>query len=161
MPKIKSNRKIYYLGIDPGKSGGIAFIGESEILVSKMLDTESDICHCLSTVQYPVKAMIEKVGGYRAGREQRGSAMFNFGMNYGGLRMALIALEIPFEEVTPKRWQKAFGLFRAKTETNTQWKNRAKAKAQQLFPEITITLATADALLIAEYCRRYHQGVLQ
>ena len=39
--------------------------------------------------------------------------------------------------------------------SKTEWKNKLKAKAQQLFPVWSkrITLATADALLIAEYGR--------
>ena len=35
-------------------------------------------------------------------------------------------------------------------ETPTQWKNKLKAEAQRLFPDIRVTLKTADALLILE-----------
>lgn len=45
-------------------------------------------------------------------------------------------------------------------ESETQWKNRLKAKAQQLFPQQEVTLATADALLIAEFGRRKRSGTL-
>ena len=36
----------------------------------------------------------------------------------------------------------------------TEKKNRHKDKAALYFPEIAITHAIADALLISEYCRR-------
>ena len=49
---------------------------------------------------------------------------------------------------------------RLKEESKSQWKNRLKAKAQQLFPKLKITLKTADAILIAEYCRRKREGRL-
>jgi hypothetical protein len=89
------------------------------------------------------------------------SGMFKFGMSYGGLRMALIAAGIPFEEVQPRAWQKAMGIPpRSKTESGTQWKNRLKAKAQQLYPAEKVTLAVADALLIATYCQRKQEGTL-
>lgn len=102
---------------------------------------------------------LEKVGGY-TGSGQPGSAMFKFGCNYGLIRMALTAAGIPFEEVVPRTWQKALGIPpRKKTETKTQWKNRLKQKAQQLFPGAKVTLATADALLIAEHCQRKCRGI--
>jgi hypothetical protein len=70
-----------------------------------------------------------------------------------------VSCRIPFVEVSPRSWMKAMGIrTRRKTETPTQWKNHLKQLAQQLFPHEQITLATADALLIAEYCRRvWHQ----
>jgi hypothetical protein len=38
-------------------------------------------------------------------------------------------------------------------------KNVSKARAQELFPALKITHATADALLIAEYGRRLNLGL--
>jgi crossover junction endodeoxyribonuclease RuvC len=78
------------------------------------------------------------------------SSTFKFGVNYGFLRGMLTAHKIPFEEVTPQKWQKAMGCL---SKGN---KNVTKAKAQQLFPNLKITHKVADALLIAEYCRRTH-----
>jgi len=75
--------------------------------------------------------------------------------NYMSIRMALTALRIPFTAVTAQKWHRSLGIApRKKTETQTQWKSRLKAKAQQLFPQETVTLATADALLIACYCKK-------
>lgn len=69
--------------------------------------------------------------------------------------MALLALQIPTVTITPQSWQKALQLgTRAKDMSKTEWKNKLKAKAQQLFPYIKkITLAISDALLICEYAR--------
>lgn len=152
-----------YIGIDPGASGGIAFIETMDQVVgaTKTPATERDVWQWIASLSGSCRrgnggrAIIEKVGGY-VGEAQPGSAAFKFGASYGGLRMALIAAGIPFDEVTPQTWQREFALKRAKDETKTAWKNRLKAKAQQLFPQETVTLATADALLIAEYCRRKH-----
>lgn len=107
-----------------------------------------------------VFAVIERVSGY-VGEAQPGSAAFKFGQSYGGLRMALVAAGIPFEEVTPQVWQRKMGVTpRRKDESKTAWKNRLKAKAQQLYPGVKVTLATADALLLVEYCRRRQEGRL-
>ncbi len=64
----------------------------------------------------------------------------------------LIASRIPFEEVTPQKWQKTLSCL------SRGDKNITKAKAQQLFPGLRVTHATADALLIAEYARRHARG---
>ena len=96
-------------------------------------------------------AYIEKVSS----SPQMGvTSAFTFGRGYGFLRGLLTAYNYPFEEVLPRKWQASFGMKKGKDESNTQWKNRLKGKAQQLFPHLKVTLATADALLIAEYGRR-------
>lgn len=106
-------------------------------------------------------AVIEQVGGFHRGGEDRqpGSAMFKFGQSYGGLRMALTAARIPWEPCTPAKWQRGLTIpQKTKQETPRAWKNRLKATAQRLFPGAHVTLATADAILIAEYCRRVREG---
>ncbi len=156
-----------YLGIDPGASGGLVAItyfshGDSIDSVP-MPVTERDIWlwFCRDTTY----AVIEKVGGFipRKGAEhgQPGAYMFNFGASYGGLRMALIASGTPFEEVPPQRWQKALHISpKGKGESRTEWKSRLKALAQQLYPNEKITLKTADAFLLATYCKRLREGTL-
>ena len=156
-----------YIGIDPGKSGGLAVLFGKEVNCTKMPETEGDVLHWIkANASFDSVCVIEKVGGYVGkGKDgkggQPGSAMFVFGQGYGGLRMALLACSIPFEEVTPQRWQKAImHSGRGKHESKTQWKNRCKARAMQQFPGVNVTLATADALLIALYCKRLHEGTL-
>jgi hypothetical protein len=62
----------------------------------------------------------------------------------------LSGLYIRTELITPQKWQKKLGLGTSKGLTPTQWKNKLKAEAQRLFPDIRVTLKTADALLILE-----------
>lgn len=160
MPKIE--RPAVYLGIDPGASGGLACLSFDPVDAVAMPATDRDVWDWIRFLGHRpnghVFAVIEKVGGY-IGKQQPGSAMFKFGRSYGSLCMALTAANIPFEEITPQRWQKGLGITtRKKTETRTQWKNRLKAHAQRLFPSVAVTLATADALLIATYCQRKMEG---
>jgi hypothetical protein len=72
---------------------------------------------------------------------------FTFGQGYGRLEMALTAANVPFKRVTPQVWQKSM-----KCLTGGD-KNISKGRAQEMFPSLKITHATADALLIAEYAR--------
>jgi len=165
-----------YLGIDPGLSGGLAFLSPTAGITSatKMPDTEADLWDWFRAFArgHPsgrTFAVIEKVGGYvggaegkgRSGGAANGSAMFKFGASYGGLRMALTAAGVPFDEVSPQRWQRTLGIFpRKKGEPKAELKRRCRQKAQQLFPGLAVTNATADAILLAEFCRRLREGKL-
>ena len=153
-----------YIGIDPGASGGLACVHvDGNCAAVPMPPTERDVWEWVTDLSSwrPPFAVVEKVGGFIKGNPAPGSAMFRFGVSYGGLRMALVAAAVPFEEVTPQKWQKGLGITtRGKDETKTAFKNRLKQRAQQLFPGVKITLATCDAILIAEYCRRVREGKL-
>lgn len=144
-----------YIGIDPGDQGGIAVLSAdgSVVEVAKIPTTPMDVLDFLSKYKDDSFCILERVGGLPG---QGGSAMFNFGKGYGHLQMALLALGIPTNDVTPNKWEKSFQLGSSGKYGKTEWKNRLKAKAQQLFPSLgrKITLATCDALLIAEYGRR-------
>lgn len=164
MPKIRQDENIY-VGIDPGQSGGIARLWVHSDSAEPMPATERDILTCLQEVAEEIAdkggkayACIENVHSMPG---QGVSSSFKFGQGLGGLRMALIAAGIPFEPVQPRTWQKAFGIQpRGKTEAKPAFKQRLRAKAQELFPELNVTLKTADALLIALYCKRKHEGTL-
>lgn len=146
-----------FVGIDPGKSGGIAWITESgNAAAVRMPETERDLWDLLKGMfdQFePKKVYLEKVGVMPG---EGVSSAFSFGKNYGMLRGMLIATQMPFDDVRPLRWQKMFSLptIKACGGSKVAKKNTHKAKAQQLFPQLKITHATADALLIAEYCRQ-------
>jgi hypothetical protein len=143
-----------YLGIDPGQSGGIAVIWPAgDASAWKMPETEDDLIEVLQDLksghnENELFAVLEKV---HAMPKQGVSSVFTFGQNYGGLRMALAALKIRREHVTPQKWQKEMGCMTRGD------KNVSKRRAQELFPKIKVIHAIADALLIAEYARRTYK----
>lgn len=139
-----------FIGIDPGLKGGIAFVREDghHAWAYKMPETDADILSVFADIQsgdYEPFALLEQV---HAMPGQGVSSCFTFGEGYGKLQMALAALQIPYERTSPVKWQKALGCL---SKGN---KNVTKAKAQELFPNVKITHNIADALLIAEYCKR-------
>lgn len=144
------------IGIDPGASGGISVLEKGELATYKMPETEADIVNFFRQFDpNNSKAMIERLHGLP---RMSSTAMFSFGRNYGTLRTALAALKIPFDDVPPKNWQKVFSICYQKKMSSNQKKNITKAKAQQLFPYLTVTHAVADSLLILEYLRRQELG---
>jgi len=154
----------FIIGIDPGEKGGIAMLDQNGkvINVEKMPETPKDLydhlvalmSHAASTASQmcepDVVVYIEKVGGIPG---QGASSAFSFGKGCGHLEMALLALKLSTNDVTPQKWQKTAAEKR-------EHKRKLKAKCQSLFPKLgkKITNATCDALLIAEYGRKQEVG---
>lgn len=150
------------IGIDPGKSGGLAVIGTCGTIVQKMPETDADLLDWLKMARGmgETVAFVEKV---HSSPQMGVVSAFKFGQSVGTIRMAVLALGIRLEYVTPQKWQKELGLIvkgRGLGHGDTDKKNRNKARAQELYPDINITHAIADALLIAEYGRRQYQVAL-
>jgi crossover junction endodeoxyribonuclease RuvC len=151
---------VIYIGIDPGQSGGVALLMDKDSIggpqaIAEKWTSEADMRDYLrkwwSSTLMPdgIVALIERVHAFPG---QGVASTFRFGQNYGFWRGLLCALRIPYEEVSPGVWQGALGC------RSGGDKNVTKTKAAQLFPQIKVTHAIADALLIAEYCRRTRNG---
>lgn len=151
--------------------------------VHTMPETDGDVLALLQPPQFklpdgiaePEKsvAIIEKVGGYIGGVGHPGSAMFEFGDRAGFVRGALMALGYRIDRPRPQEWQRALNLGTCQHERvpkdasqeirkammarnagyKHDWKNKLKARAQELYPDVKVTLKTADALLLLEYGR--------
>ena len=146
----------HYLGIDPGKSGAICAINSdgNAWVVVKADRPYKEIYHELwhaTCIKGRCFAVIENVHSMPM---QGVASTFKFGESFGMLLGLLATTDVDYVKVSPAVWCKELGLKKGKEESNTDWKNRHKQLAQELFPEVDVTHATADALLIAEYCRR-------
>lgn len=148
-----------YIGIDPGSSSGaIAVIYENggmyqydTIEFSKHTTQEWYLALLNVALQTEdnLKVVLEKVHGMP---KMNVVAISSFMKNVGHIEMALIALSIPFSEVTPQTWMKYYGMKKDKTETKTQWKQRLREKLSRILPDFKSSNDTADAMLIAYYC---------
>lgn len=147
-----------FIGIDPGVNGGIAVLSGSEVRAHKMPGTDHGILRVLRSEKAagegPCVAVIEQVNSGVFGHQGRMGvrSAFTFGGIYRALKMSLAAEDIPYGEVRPAVWQHAL---QCRTGGD---KNVTKRKAQELFPGVKVTHAIADALLLAEYCRRLKHG---
>lgn len=148
------------IAIDPGASGGVAVSVFGVVDCRPMPPTGGDVLALLRSIKVSADksaaetvCVIQAVNGF-VGKAQPGSAMFRFGEGYGFLRGVVQALGIRLELVRPQVWQKAFNLGTAsRCASQTVWKNKLKAEAQRRFPQLSVTLATADALLILDWVR--------
>ena len=143
-----------YVGIDPGVSGGrVAISPDNQVLVhTKCPDTVHDMVEELKVplemMAIPKsRAVIELVHSMPGNGVK---SMFTFGQNYGTWLGIMAALKIPYDIVPPGKWMKHYG---AMPKDKKARKNKLKQLAQQSWPTHRITLATADAVLIAMYCK--------
>lgn len=115
------------IGIDPGKSGGIALVddgkviagrrmpllkhGKRDLVDSKEIETfvRTSTPRHRGFVQCPV--VIEQVGAMPG---QGGTSMFNFGRHTGAVEAWAIGRGSPVHWVTPAKWKKAMGLTKDK-----------------------------------------------
>ena len=140
------------IGIDPGKSGGIAVITDETVTLHNCPRTVNDMALligiCLNDVAaYRVRVFMEKVWAFPTdGR----AGSFTFGENYGQWQGILASHEIKPVLVTPKEWQSHFEIQKGLKKDIR--KKILKQIAKDKCPNAKkITLKTADALLIAIY----------
>lgn len=146
----------HYIAIDPGANGGIAYttpLGD----VSKPLPKTLGDTYALLKEILGAQGFLQGLANVSCHLEQPppfikaipGSAVYVMARNFGQLEGLLTAFRVPFHLTRPQAWQAAHpNLGKKGNLTTTVWKNKLKARAQQLYPEEKVTLATADALLI-------------
>lgn len=183
-----SSESLISIGVDPGRSGGIAWLDPGRrVLSAHKMPEDSDLPRFVwehfgkDGVRQRCAVVIEQIGPQPIGREEvleaigqapgrpgvvlarkvwrkRWPAIQDFGRlaHHAGLLVGLFgALDIPGIKMQPKDWRRVVGLEAAKRhETASKRKNRAKARAAELFPGVRLTHAIAEAVLMAEACRR-------
>lgn len=150
-----------YIGIDPGKDGAIAVLDDDGLLW-RLIDMPENIGTDLyKFLKESIELSVYKkaVAFVEASQVMPGQGIksgFTYGKGYGEIIAVLKILEIPFQEIHPLTWKKEFKLIK---------KDKAESikVAEQMYPSVTIPFKTergklldgrAEALLIAEYCRR-------
>lgn len=145
--------KTLFIGIDPGKKGGIAYIDTQNNISGTMPYSDKDLIDlCMDAKHSEAMCCLEKVGAMPG---QGVVSMFSFGQSVGYIKGVLESFRIPYQEITPQKWKREFGL--------SSDKAVSAEVCRRLFPDICL-LATprckkphdgmAEALLMAEYARR-------
>ena len=135
---------------DPGKGGGVSWRDSTGSVISAALPkVPRDLVQLIKEIN-PSESLIEKVGGFIGDEEKStGARMFQFGYYAGAPYWTLLTLGLRVRFVPPQKWQKVLGLGNRKNH-GEKWKNHLKTVASDLYPSITVTLATADSLLMLE-----------
>lgn len=157
-----------FMGIDPGKSGGMAALGldgepEKVFWFTDYHDADRAVKKCIEE-GIVIKAVLEKVS---AMPKQGTSSTFKFGENFGAWQGILIANSISFEFVTPRRWQGVVfdsceRIYKPKKpdqkKPSVDWKEMSLGLARRRYPTLNLSRqkdhGVTDALHMAEFLRR-------
>ena len=157
----------YRIAIDPGVSGGIAWLDADDIVqaqnMPRGMTAQVDRLKELATMYGPVSAILENVGGYVHGNAGPGAV--KFARHVGNLEAALYAYGMPTLTPTPATWMKSMGFTVSKylpasykqmsagkakkavrAKAITAHKNAIKEAMARRYPHLEVTLKTADAL---------------
>ena len=141
------------LAFDPGKGGGLAHqpaSGDTIVLRPWTVEHElSDYLRSINPAGYD--AVVEDVPAFVSSTTSNASS-FKLGYNFGYIVGCLRSLGFRTNLVKPKDWQKGLQGLKPKM-GYTARKRMLKDNAVRLYPDLKVTNATADALLILEYWR--------
>lgn len=149
---------LWTVGIDPGKTGAIAVLGEDGQLLD-VADMPYEDGAVIVTVLASILRTYNRAGSPTAWVEQVAArpgqgagAMFRFAQGYGTILGTIGTLEMPTRRVTPAVWKRSMGL--------SKDKGASRALACELWPSWSDEFrrvkddGRAEAALIAEYGRR-------
>jgi len=141
------------VAVDPGASGGLAIRDrEGSIILQSMPDTLPALVGLLMIYKAAGSELwIEEVPKF-TGKNIPSSTTAVLFQNVGRVEGAAVALGYSLHRVPPKVWQEPLGLGgRKSVDTQAAWKRKLRGKAEELYPSLDITLATADAVLVLHF----------
>ena len=145
------------VAIDPGVNGGIVWsVDGAPVETARMPDSDVGVCQLLAELTFmtkDVELFLEEPPLF-AGKNIPGSAIGKLMWNTGVLYGAAVAMSWKIHRIRPAIWQKAHTCGTKGDLTTTQLKNKLKARAAELFPQVDVTLWNADALLIFDAATR-------
>ncbi len=148
----------WYIGADPGAHGAVVALRGDEVSEVRIADGYDAVWlwlrefkeqRCKAVLEHITlrPTFIPKLG--------RSTLIASTGELYGSYlvlqTMLTTVLGIDTEVCPPKRWQEYLNIRKTKGEKDTVWKNRLKARAQELMPDVKMVLDTSDAYLLALY----------
>lgn len=169
---VKTASPRFILGIDPGRQGALVLldtfrpadsivydmpVDDQGVQAAKLASIVGEVIQfCAGQVgpSADIHAYVENVNS-----RPRQAGAFAFGLSTGIIHGVLASFSIPFTLVAPSQWKPSMGLRRAADETQDQNKDRARALASKLLPDLAHFFARkkddgrAEALLLALY---YH-----
>jgi hypothetical protein len=138
------------LAIDPGASGGIAWMdADGQVFASPMpegMTTQIDAIRLVIAGHPGMRCVLEKTGTYRPGNS--GPAAAKFARHCGHLEAALYCLGVPVVQVTPQKWMASLG---SMPDDKGDRKRFIKELMARRYPHLDVTLKTADALGLWTY----------
>ena len=99
-----------FAGVDPGQTGAIAVISETDqvVVVADFPGDEASLALMIRGWRWLNQIELAALEKVNAMPKQGVSSTFKFGVNVGTWRGVLATLQIPFLEPRPTEWQKQY-----------------------------------------------------
>lgn len=150
---------MHYIGIDPGKFGGVAYINEYKYEVIKMPTTSMgeinvSVLYKFLEIDDERFCIIEKA---QTMPKQGIVSAFTYGEGYGKIKAVIELMHISYQEVRSNSWKKEFNLIKKD-------KKHSVAVAEKLFPDEMfrgprggLLDGKAESILLAEFAKRKYE----
>jgi len=148
--------ELLIVAIDPGVNGGVVWQFQGKVYAVKMPPTDFDVAEFiakLAKLTSWVEFHLEDPPMF-TGRLIPGSAIGKLQRNVGVIYGAAVAHKWKINLVRPPKWLKAHPVGTKGDLSTTAWKNKLKQRAGELYPDVAVTLWSADALLILDAAKR-------
>lgn len=140
------------VAFDPGKSGGACIRHEDGTVELEPFRVEHEYIELIRDLdRKKYEAVVEDVPAFVSSATSNASS-FKLGYNFGFIVGALRAFRLPTHLVKPQIWQKGLRGLGPRL-GYTDRKRILKDNAIRLYPDLKITNATADAVLIMDWAR--------
>ena len=154
-----------FIGIDPGKNGGVAIINEvpdyEAVISFRCPKPPPEMAYSLvSTIPADVSYgnVLVTVEHVHAMPKNGVVSMFSFGQNLGQWEGILGAFELNVTYAGPRTWMQHYDCKPGMDKKDR--KRYLRGIAETLFPNIKMTFNVSDALLIANYNKEiYYKGL--
>ena len=167
----------HYIGIDPGSKGYISVLDDGGAFIDSLAiedSTDQDIVQFFKSEMSSGNRYVATMEDVHSMPGQGVATTFAFGRNVGFLQGILVALQIPYTLVTPRKWQKEMWIAADHVETTIKDKKGQPKRivlpkptsinaATRLFPSVDLRKSErsknphdgkCDSLLIALYAKR-------
>lgn len=134
---MEKKDKLFIIGIDPGKNGGIVSITNGKITdITKMPPTPEELVNHFLYLGFPnqplgVKSYVIMEAVHSMPTDGSKSA-FSFGKQVGQIEGVLASLSIKPNYVPPQTWQKYFGLRRGEGQSKHEYKKMVYYAAHEI-----------------------------
>ena len=145
------------IGIDPGKSGGVAIWRSglhTIVKCPKTIEGMSDIIRTSQNSEYIDKNMkaVAYLEQVHAMPHDGRSSLFKFGQNFGQWQGILTAHNVNTILVSPQKWMKYWKTkFNIEPSKDKQERKRVLKEIATQYTDKRVTLYNSDAILIAMY----------
>lgn len=143
-----------YLAIDPGTSGGYAVLkqnGEIEAHPIPSL-TYAELQEATFGDYTVIIEDVPKFVGRMIPSSATATLHFGFGYLCGHFEARLMRVI----KVRPQTWQATIGIGIKGKMPSAQWKRKLRDEAQRRHPELKVSLATADAILLLDHAIQHN-----